>query len=128
MARQRMVIEGFKCSSGFSVQEVYSFLEQLSKAIDMKIVVPPIIVKIPVLHAHDSISAANDFGVSGSVIWLESGAQIHTWPEHRLVTLDIFSCKPYPEDVVEKCFCEWFCPQHISVGHVSWTKREGGGR
>lgn len=118
--RKRVVLEGFGCKKGFSIQEAYSFFEQLSSAINMRIIVPPIIVSVPVISAHESIATATDFGISGVVIWLESGAQIHTWPEYRLITLDVYSCKPFEDETVLKMFKEWFVPDKVSVGSVKW--------
>jgi len=99
--RQRLIIEAFDCNSPIDdVKFVYDLVEEISKAIDMRIVVPPIIVKIPVANADDSIATNKDYGISGTVVWLESGAQIHTWPEYNFMTLDIFSCKKFDNGAV----------------------------
>ncbi|HZP56405.1 MAG TPA: S-adenosylmethionine decarboxylase [Dehalococcoidia bacterium] len=40
----------------------------------------------------------DDWGVSGFVLIAESHIAIHTFPEHRQVWVDIFSCKGFEED------------------------------
>lgn len=47
-------------------------------------------------------------GVSISVIFLESGMSLHTWPEHFYVSLDIFSCQPFDKEIVETLFARFF--------------------
>ncbi|MBN3037399.1 MAG: S-adenosylmethionine decarboxylase [Candidatus Diapherotrites archaeon] len=34
------------------------------------------------------------FGVTGFVLLAESHISIHTWPEHRYLALDVFTCGP----------------------------------
>jgi S-adenosylmethionine decarboxylase proenzyme len=36
----------------------------------------------------------NPHGISGVVVIAESHIAIHTWPEHRCASIDIFSCSP----------------------------------
>ena len=122
LRRQRLILEGFGCARGYSVQEAYSFLECLSGTIDMRIIIPPIVTSIPVLNADDRIKSKNDFGVSAIVVWLESGAQLHTWPEHRFITLDVYSCKEFDDGVVVGEFKKWFSPERLSVGTVNFDR------
>ena len=39
-------------------------------------------------------------GVSGVVLLAESHASVHTWPEARLATLDVFTCGPFAAEAL----------------------------
>jgi S-adenosylmethionine decarboxylase len=99
--RYRVIVEAEGCEEHINRLEwVYDFFEKLSRAIDMRVLVPPVVIRVPVAQAVESIHTDSDYGISGAVIWLESGAQIHTWPEHGFFALDVFSCKAFdPVDV-----------------------------
>jgi S-adenosylmethionine decarboxylase proenzyme len=55
-------------------------------------------------HVRDAITASggtivtdvfhrfNPYGITGIVVITESHVAIHTWPEHRYVAIDIFTC------------------------------------
>lgn len=112
--RHRIIIEGFGCGKNPSIEDIYNFFEQLTKRINMRILVPPMIVRVPVINCVDSIET-NDVGVSGQMIWLESGCQIHTWPEEKFVALDVFSCKSFSDDETINIFKEYFNPEKVHV-------------
>jgi S-adenosylmethionine/arginine decarboxylase-like enzyme len=54
-----------------------------------------------------------DLGVSGFVVWMESGAQLHSWPGERIATLDAFSCKEFKAAVALELFQKSFSPLDI---------------
>lgn len=99
VVRERLVVEAEGVRKDIhTVQYVYDFLEDLSAVAGMRILTPPQVVRVPVLNS--VIPTDNDCGISASVIWLESGAQVHTWPEAGLFTLDMFSCRHFDEKEV----------------------------
>jgi len=55
-------------------------------------------------------------GVSGMALIAESHVAVHTWPEKRYFSLDVFTCgdKAMPEAVVE-VFRERFRPQRVKL-------------
>lgn len=112
--RDRLVLEGFGCKRNLDcVQSIYDFLVLLSQEANMRILVPPSIVRVPVEHAAAQIETTYDWGVSGTVIWLESGASVHTWPEAEFVALDVFSCKTFDHRRVEDVFAKTFDPDRV---------------
>ena len=112
--RDRLCLEGFRCVRHLgSVEDVYTFLEALSYAAGMRVLVPPVVVRVPVVNAAAQIETKTDWGISGSIIWLESGAMIHTWPEEGFAALDMFSCKAFNHDVVEDLFRKMFSPARV---------------
>ena len=41
-----------------------------------------------------------EWGYSGTILFAESHAYYHTWPEHLFMLFDITSCKEFSEEVV----------------------------
>lgn len=58
-------------------------------------------------------------GIAAQMIFLESGLQLHTWPEVKEACLDIFSCKCFDRKLVEKAFKTFFNPKEIDIGYRS---------
>jgi hypothetical protein len=111
--RQRLIIEGFGCSKNlYKPGFAHMFLERLTAALDMRILVPPMVVRVPVYCPAPELET-QDLGVSGFVIWMESGAQIHTWPGDRLATLDAYSCKEFQPAKALELFEKAFAPVDI---------------
>ena len=53
-------------------------------------------------------------GVTGVMLVSESHVSIHTWPEHGLVTLDVFTCgDPKQADVAYQVLYEKFKPKDV---------------
>lgn len=113
--RDRLQLEGFGCRKAMAeLEKVHEFLEGLALVADMRVLVPPIVVKVPVVQASSFIETTTDWGVSGYVFWLESGASVHTWPEYGFVAVDIFSCKRFDHGEVERFFRKIFQPKRVS--------------
>lgn len=97
---------------------IYDFLEKLSKELDMTLVYPPLVARFPFAGELDRFvkdlkkekiqsktlrqmqyllkrRETKEAGISGIIIWLESHASIHTWPEYNYCSLDIYSCKEF---------------------------------
>ncbi len=108
--RQRLIIEGFECKRDlYDIGLFHNFLEDLTKILDMRVIVPPSIVRVPVPSPAPEIETG-DHGLSGFLIWIESGAQIHSWPRDSLLTLDIYSCKRFEEEAAIGYFLYFFHP------------------
>jgi S-adenosylmethionine/arginine decarboxylase-like enzyme len=111
--RQRLIIEGFGCRKNLDKPGfAHMFLERLTQALDMRVLVPPVVVRVPVNCPAPSMKTA-DHGVTGFVIWMESGAQVHTWPGDSLVTLDAYSCKEFQPAKALELFEKSFSPMDI---------------
>jgi len=52
-------------------------------------------------------------GYSGWVPIIESGIQIHTSANNRFISIDVYSCKPFDQAVVEQFVKDWFHPEYI---------------
>lgn len=105
--------------------QVVKVMEDIVKAIDMTMILPPITVKFP--HATSELSRVlrrlegeglgesdtakqiamdllererESYGYSTLVMIAESHLSIHTFPEFNFFTFDCYSCKTFDADVV----------------------------
>jgi S-adenosylmethionine decarboxylase len=53
-------------------------------------------ISVPNVFAYNGVKP-EDWGVSGFVLIAESHIAVHTFPEHRQVWVDIFSCKGFDD-------------------------------
>ncbi len=67
---------------------IYNFLDECPKRINMTKIMPPYVFK------YEGIKP-EDWGISGFVLIAESHISIHTFPEKKYLSLDIFSCKKF---------------------------------
>jgi S-adenosylmethionine decarboxylase len=92
-----LIIDGFGANPRILENEelIYHFLDEYPSRIDMTKVAPP--------HVFRYVgSKPQDWGVSGFVVIAESHISIHTFPERRLVNVDVFSCKEFDAERVIK--------------------------
>ena len=122
-----------------SIQDVYDFMEELSRKIDMTLVYPPIVARFPfaqselehfvrrlksegvdcktlklmeeLLHKRST----EDSGVSGISVWLESHCSIHTWPEEKFFSFDAYSCKDFDPFKCIELVIDWFDVSYASI-------------
>ncbi len=55
------------------------------------------------------------FGVSGTVVIAESHINIHTWPEHNYIAIDIFTCG---EELEPEVACEFLAKEFEATSHT----------
>jgi len=92
-----LIIDGFEANPSILESEefIYRFLDEYPSQIDMTKVAPPYVFRYVG-------SKPEDWGVSGFVVIAESHISIHTFPDRRLVNIDIFSCKEFDAERVTK--------------------------
>ncbi len=85
-----LTLDGYGCSQEqlANLDVVYEFLDRCPEVIQMTKIMPPYVFKY---HAPNP----EDWGISGFVLIAESHISIHTYPEKRYLSLDIFSCKHF---------------------------------
>lgn len=96
-----------------TVDLVYDFLERLTVDLGMRVLDPPSIVRVPIPNHLPT----DDFSISGQLMWMESGAQVHCWPDYGFVAVDIFSCRPFDDATALRCFRSFFLPTQIEIAH-----------
>ena len=70
---------------------IYQFLDSYPEEIQMTKIMPPYVFKY-------NGSKPEDWGLSGVVLIAESHISVHTFPEKRYLSVDIFSCKEFDSE------------------------------
>jgi S-adenosylmethionine decarboxylase len=70
------------------INYIYDFLSNYPSEIEMTKIMPPYVFRYSGVRPED-------WGISGFVLIAESHISIHTFPEKRYLSLDIFSCKEF---------------------------------
>ena len=105
-----------------SVEPIRGLLDDLCVALELTQVYPPLVACFPFASGEldhfarrlrsegvrsDTLDAlvglfqrrrSAEAGVSGISVLLESHAAVHTWPEARYVSFDLFSCRDFPSE------------------------------
>lgn len=87
---------------------LYELLDSLPGRINMTKIMPPIVTR------YVGVSP-EDWGISGFVMIAESHISVHTFPEHKEVSVDIFSCKLFDTDPVSTIIAEAFGLEEIET-------------
>lgn len=67
----------------------------------------------------DLFHSFNPHGVSGVVVIAQSHVAVHTWPEHRLASMDIFTCSEGLDiDAAIGCLKAGFGANSVSITEV----------
>jgi S-adenosylmethionine decarboxylase len=88
-----LMMDGYGCDKK-KLQDlnlIYRLLDELPTRIGMTKIMPPYVFKYSGLRPED-------WGLSGFVLIAESHISIHTFPEKKFVSVDIFSCKAFDAD------------------------------
>ncbi len=106
-----LMVDGYNASYEklASVEAVTNFLDMLPAEIEMTKIMPPYVFK------YDGGDKPEDWGVSGFVIIAESHISIHTFPEKRYFSIDIFSCKEFDIDKALNIIKEYFETDDLEV-------------
>ena len=91
-------------------QHVDTFTRDLVKRIDMKAYGDPHIVKF---------GTGNKEGFTMFQLIETSNICAHMCDESGDIYLDVFSCKPFEQEVVEQCFYEYFKPQKFKTNFMT---------
>ena len=103
--RKRLIFEGiYKKGFRLSKKNIVKFLEELTKKLNMTLVHGPLVNNWAQQFNPEKYAA-----FEGWVMWAESGAQFYSWEKTgRLVTVDVFTCKEFDEDLAVEFINKWF--------------------
>ena len=99
------------------IQYTYHLLDTIVAKIKMEKQSPPS------LFLSDSKRYPDKAGISGWVPLIESGLMIHTLVHTRAVFIDLFSCRKFPVDTVQRFFEEAFGAHTSDIHFVERGKR-----
>jgi len=87
---QHLMVDGYGSDRDklTDINYIYDFLSNYPSEIEMTKIMPPYVFRYSGVRPED-------WGISGFVLIAESHISIHTFPEKRYLSLDIFSCKEF---------------------------------
>lgn len=74
------------------LEDLLIFMRELTCSLGMRMIGEPFVVS--------SDSPGHGHGYHIHVNWIESGADIYTWPEYRFLTLDVYTCGHLEPEIV----------------------------
>lgn len=117
-----LTLDGYRGNRALldSMEQVFTVLDQLPEELDMHKIITPYVVR----------AGANDKkdpgGISGFVMIAESHISIHTFPNRRFVSIDVFTCQDRLDiEKVLRSFKKAFRLQEIEHRVVRRGKRFG---
>ena len=118
--KYRMSIDGYGCQNSRSLDGGNQFLSMLVETLKINERQRQLVgYSSPLACQSEEVNALTfgnkKPGISAQIIFLESGLQLHTWPEKEEATVDIFSCLKFDRSLVEKAFKRFFKPREIEV-------------
>ncbi len=107
-----LMLDGYGCDPEVlqDINLIYNFLDEYPQEMEMTKIMPPYVFR------YNGV-VPEDWGISGFVLIAESHISIHTFPEKRYLSLDMFSCKPFDTDKAVAAVKERFRIQKCEI-HV----------
>ena len=95
------------------IAEFYGVAEELiSKKDKVKNIIEEIVEKAELTKIGSVYKQFKPYGVTGIVLIAESHISVHTWPEYKLMNVDIFTCGSLEKaDKAFQLFIEKFKPE-----------------
>lgn len=93
----------------------YKFLDELPQKIGMEVLTPPYLV---IADSNESAGGKDPGGLTGYTIIAESHISIHTFVKRKFVSLDVYSCKDFDVELVEKYIHQIFKPADVEKNLV----------
>ena len=121
-SKYRMSIDGYGCKNSRSLDGCNQFLTMLAETLKINERQRQLTGYPLAQQSESNVDDANP-GISAQMIFLESGLQLHTWPEKKEESVDIFSCLEFDRVLVKKAFKLFFRPDKIKVWYRSVERR-----
>lgn len=95
------------------IAELYGVSEELISKVDkVKEIVESVVEEAELTKISSHYKQFEPYGVTGVVLIAESHISLHTWPEYKMVNLDIFTCGDTRKtDKAFELFLEKFKPE-----------------
>jgi S-adenosylmethionine decarboxylase len=105
-----LILDGYGCdrTNLDDIGLIYDFLDKCPARMDMTKITPPCVFR-------QNGATPADRGISGFVLIAESHISIHTFPDKRYLSVDIFSCKPFDTSLAAETIKERFKMQKYEL-------------
>ena len=110
-----LLIDAFECDpdSIMDTELISKFMEDTVNQAGMKIIHGPNVF----YYSHEEIP--KDSGVTGVLVLAESHLSIHTFIRNNFITLDLYSCKDFPSDVITSNIIKIFKPKSFKYSIIN---------
>lgn len=92
--------------------------ESLSFVPKVKQVLNAIVEELQLSKVNESFKQFEPIGVTGFILLEESHVSIHTWPEHQFAAVDVFSCKPFNAEKIQKLLMQSFASDKVVIKQI----------
>ena len=92
--------------------------ESLSFIPKVKEVLNTIVEELQLSKVNESFKQFEPIGVTGFILLEESHVSIHSWPEHQFAAVDIFSCKPFDAEKIQKLLMSSFNSDKVIIKQI----------
>lgn len=117
VTRQRCSIEAVLAGNTPGADRLIDLLKELSLLLGMTLTGDsfsnPYVVNI-------DLPNEDGRGAHVHVNWTESGADFYTWQRYQFITLDVYTCKEFDENLLLYWFQKSLHPTDLRVGHPVW--------
>ncbi len=117
VTRQRCSIEAVLAGNTPGAGRQIALLKELSSLLGMTLTGDsfsnPYVVNI-------DLPNEDGHGVHVHVNWTESGADFYTWQRYQFITLDVYTCKEFDENILLYWFQQSLSPLELRIGHPVW--------
>lgn len=111
--RQRLTIEATIKTDIPSFEYMEDFLVILSEKLKMTPVGKPYRLEV-------ILPPPDDHGTHVHLNWTTSGVDIYTWTKWRFLTLEIYTCTAFDEDLALILFQQHFDIEDYRIGDMQW--------
>jgi S-adenosylmethionine decarboxylase len=92
--------------------------ESLSYVPTVQKVLNAIVEELQLSKVSESFKQFEPIGVTGFILLEESHVSIHSWPEHQFAAVDIFSCKPFDAERIQKLLMTSFSSDKVVIKQI----------
>ncbi|WP_157361990.1 adenosylmethionine decarboxylase [Winogradskyella endarachnes] len=84
----------------------------------VKTVLNAIVEELQLSKVNESFKQFEPIGVTGFILLEESHVSIHTWPEYQFAAVDIFSCKHFDAEKIQKLLMSSFSSNKVIIKQI----------
>lgn len=100
--RQRLLIEGFYKDLEINEQIIKNYFSFITKTLNLRTYGDPII------FTPESMGKPDNQGYDAFIPLIDSGISLYVWTSSNFISLIIYTCKDFPEDIAVNSTVDFF--------------------